>query len=443
MADFNGVEGEPVRGREPVGAVAGWLEDVLRGTRGQLEENARAWVSDLKAANEALRHGIDTHRSESLSEALDRLERLEAALRLAPGQIVEHVGRHTARLTSAGIAQLRRIDQLEAAERELESANTRLHEEISERGRLAQLAGEAERGLREVRERFESAFDNAPIGMALIAMDGRWLQVNGAMCRITGHTEDELKATTLRAMTHPEDVDLDAGSLRELLAGHIPSYQVEKRFRHAWGHRRLGAGDHIDRARRGSEAPVRGHAGAGHLRTEGARPASRVLRGSRLPDRSVQPPAIRAGARARRSTGRPATAPPERSCSSISTTSRTSTTPSATAPATTCSRAWRGSSGSACVSRTSWRGSVETNSPSCFRRPTPTARRAWRTSWSRRSAARRPCSPIARSRVTASVGVTLFDGLTDIEVLAYADLAMYEAKEAGPESLRDVPAGGG
>ena len=33
--------------------------------------------------------------------------------------------------------------------------------------------------------------------------------------------------------------------------------------------------------------------------------------------------------------------------------------------------------------------------------------------------------------VTASVGVALFDGLTDVEVLAFADLAMYEAKEAG------------
>jgi EAL domain-containing protein (putative c-di-GMP-specific phosphodiesterase class I) len=34
-------------------------------------------------------------------------------------------------------------------------------------------------------------------------------------------------------------------------------------------------------------------------------------------------------------------------------------------------------------------------------------------------------------RVTASIGVAMFDGLTDIEVLAYADLAMYEAKETG------------
>jgi diguanylate cyclase (GGDEF)-like protein/PAS domain S-box-containing protein len=93
-----------------------------------------------------------------------------------------------------------------------------------------------ERGLHEVDARFESAFAHAPIGMALVNMEGRWLQVNDALCRITGHTRVELLATTLQKLTHPEDVDLDADSLRELLAGRIPSYQIEKRYRHAWGH---------------------------------------------------------------------------------------------------------------------------------------------------------------------------------------------------------------
>ncbi len=46
----------------------------------------------------------------------------------------------------------------------------------------------------------------------------------------------DLKATTLDAITHPEDVGLAADDLQRLLAGQIPSYQVEKRYRHAWGH---------------------------------------------------------------------------------------------------------------------------------------------------------------------------------------------------------------
>jgi diguanylate cyclase (GGDEF)-like protein/PAS domain S-box-containing protein len=84
--------------------------------------------------------------------------------------------------------------------------------------------------------RFESAFAYAPIGMALVDVEGHCLQVNDALCRITGHSRDAFEATTLRAVTHPEDVDLDAESLRELLDGRVSSYQIEKRYRHAWGH---------------------------------------------------------------------------------------------------------------------------------------------------------------------------------------------------------------
>jgi diguanylate cyclase (GGDEF)-like protein/PAS domain S-box-containing protein len=86
-----------------------------------------------------------------------------------------------------------------------------------------------------VRGRFEIAFSNAPIGMALVDMNDRWLQVNNALCRITGHTEIELKAKTLRSFTHPDDIDLDEPLLRQLLDGEISSYQIEKRCLHAWG----------------------------------------------------------------------------------------------------------------------------------------------------------------------------------------------------------------
>ena len=84
--------------------------------------------------------------------------------------------------------------------------------------------------------RYESAFDASPIGMALVDMDGRWLQINAALCRIIGQTRQELETTTLLAITHPEDRDTDERSFHDLLRGKIPSYQVEKRYRHASGH---------------------------------------------------------------------------------------------------------------------------------------------------------------------------------------------------------------
>jgi diguanylate cyclase (GGDEF)-like protein/PAS domain S-box-containing protein len=217
-------------------ADAHFMGDALRDARDWLEENFLVWRADLAEAITALEHAPAAHRNKRLSEARSRLEGLEKMLRLAPPQIVEHLRQRTATFVSTSTAQQQRIGEHEVAQRKLTSTNERLQQEISERRRIEREARRVERGLREVRERFESAFNNAPIGMALIAMDGRWLQVNDALCRITGHTAKELKATTLRAMTHPDDVDLDAQSLEQLLAGDVPNYQVEKRYRHAWGH---------------------------------------------------------------------------------------------------------------------------------------------------------------------------------------------------------------
>jgi diguanylate cyclase (GGDEF)-like protein/PAS domain S-box-containing protein len=89
---------------------------------------------------------------------------------------------------------------------------------------------------KETRERLETAFGDAPIRMALIDLDGCWLQVNDALCRITGYSERALKATTLRSLVHPDDLELDRAFLQELLEGQIHSYQIEKRYRHLWGH---------------------------------------------------------------------------------------------------------------------------------------------------------------------------------------------------------------
>lgn len=83
---------------------------------------------------------------------------------------------------------------------------------------------------------FESAFRDAAIGMALVALDGRWLQVNDALCSIVGYTRDELLASDFQAITHPEDLQSDLTQLRRLFEGEIPSYHLEKRYLHKAGH---------------------------------------------------------------------------------------------------------------------------------------------------------------------------------------------------------------
>jgi diguanylate cyclase (GGDEF)-like protein/PAS domain S-box-containing protein len=87
-----------------------------------------------------------------------------------------------------------------------------------------------------LRTHFELVFEQAPIGMALLAPDGHWVRMNHALLEITGYSAEELLGKTLKEVTHPDDLTVDSNQVRELLAGEIRSYQVEKRYFHADGH---------------------------------------------------------------------------------------------------------------------------------------------------------------------------------------------------------------
>ena len=84
-------------------------------------------------------------------------------------------------------------------------------------------------------ERFRSAFDHAPIGMALVSPAGRWLQVNHALCEILGYTEEALLATNLRRISHPHDLGAALDNIDRLLGGVVPTCAREQRFRHQDG----------------------------------------------------------------------------------------------------------------------------------------------------------------------------------------------------------------
>lgn len=94
----------------------------------------------------------------------------------------------------------------------------------------------AEAALRASEERFRAAFDAAPIGMALVAPDGKWLRVNRSLCGIVGYAEGELLATDIQAITHPDDLSADLDLVRQMLAGGRTTYQMEKRYFHRDGH---------------------------------------------------------------------------------------------------------------------------------------------------------------------------------------------------------------
>lgn len=94
---------------------------------------------------------------------------------------------------------------------------------------------QAELALQQSEERFRNAFDTAAIGMAIVGLDGKWLEVNGALCRMLGYSEEELMGKTFVDVTHPDDLDLDLQYVQQLLNGDLEHYQMEKRYFHKTG----------------------------------------------------------------------------------------------------------------------------------------------------------------------------------------------------------------
>ena len=77
---------------------------------------------------------------------------------------------------------------------------------------------------------FRLAFDAAPIGMALVAPDGRWLRVNRSLCELTGYSEQELLQGSFQDITHPDDLDADLAYVQQVLADERPGYRMDKRY---------------------------------------------------------------------------------------------------------------------------------------------------------------------------------------------------------------------
>jgi PAS domain S-box-containing protein len=95
---------------------------------------------------------------------------------------------------------------------------------------------QAEHKLRKSEEHFRNAMEYAAIGKALVAPDGRWLKVNHSLCKILGYSEDELLKTDFQSLTFPDDLNSDLEYVRQMLAGEIETYQMEKRYIHEQGH---------------------------------------------------------------------------------------------------------------------------------------------------------------------------------------------------------------
>src|SRR3954469_5113867 len=95
--------------------------------------------------------------------------------------------------------------------------------DISERNRASDALLESER-------RFRGSFESASIGMALVALDGHFIEINPAFCELVGYSAEEMTSRGFQHITHPDDLARDLENVERTLDGDFDSYQMEKRY---------------------------------------------------------------------------------------------------------------------------------------------------------------------------------------------------------------------
>lgn len=89
---------------------------------------------------------------------------------------------------------------------------------------------QAEEALRNSEERFRNILENAPIGMSVVSLEGRFMLVNRSLCEIVGYKKKELETLTFQAITHPDDLTSNLANMQRMLDGSVTSYHMEKRY---------------------------------------------------------------------------------------------------------------------------------------------------------------------------------------------------------------------
>jgi PAS domain S-box-containing protein len=88
----------------------------------------------------------------------------------------------------------------------------------------------ADHALRESEEVGRLTFEQAAVGIAHVGADGTFLRVNEKLCDIVGYPREELLQLTFQDITHPDDLETDLNHVRQVLAGEIKTYSMEKRY---------------------------------------------------------------------------------------------------------------------------------------------------------------------------------------------------------------------
>lgn len=134
-----------------------------------------------------------------------------------------------------------RTDELGILARAFESMADQLRELIAGLERhLAELKRTSQ-ALQESEERFRAAFENANVGVCLVATSGHLIKVNEAMCQMFGYSHQELEQMNINSITYPDDLETSPTFIKSAMAGETNRANFDKRYIHKqgqiiWGH---------------------------------------------------------------------------------------------------------------------------------------------------------------------------------------------------------------
>ena len=95
--------------------------------------------------------------------------------------------------------------------------------------------------LQQSEEQFKGAFENSAVGMALVSLDGYYVETNVRLCKMLGYSNQEMKRLKFQEITYYEDLHVDLDHKEKLDTGKISNFSSEKRFIHksksiVWAH---------------------------------------------------------------------------------------------------------------------------------------------------------------------------------------------------------------
>jgi PAS domain S-box-containing protein len=175
----------------------------------------------------------------NFAEALDRTEEeivghLDVDVLDAPSLEVVHAEERQVLATGALVSELRTLDTDEGRQH-WRTLKFPLRDEAGEIYALCGIASDETARVRDMdalaesQDRLRRAFDDAPIGMAMLR-SGAFVRVNDALCEMLGYSAEELCSMRMADVAHPVDLARDRADVDGMLRGEINTMLADTRL---------------------------------------------------------------------------------------------------------------------------------------------------------------------------------------------------------------------